>query len=47
MDVFLCIHIVTYIFIVTIVCVVLHFTIKNLYIGGFKSMQRTHMICRF
>ena len=32
---FLCIHIVTYIFIVAIVCVLLHFTNNNLYIGGF------------
>ena len=35
MDVFLCIHIVTDIFIVTIVRVLLHFKNKNLYIGGF------------
>ena len=35
MDVLLCIHIVTCIFIVAIVCVLLHFTKNNLYIGGF------------
>ena len=35
MDVFWCIHIVTYIFIIAIVCVLLHFTKNNLYIGGF------------
>ena len=47
MDFFLRIHIVTYIFIVAIVCVLLHFTNKNLYIGGLLSMRRTHVIFRF
>ena len=44
---FLHIHIVTYIFIVAIVSVLLHFTTKNLYIGGLLSMRRTHVIFRF
>ena len=35
MDDFLCIHIVTYIFIVAIVCVLLHFTKKKLVYRGF------------
>ena len=47
MDGFLCIHIVTYIFIVAIVRVLLHFTNKNLYIWDFLSMQQTQVILGF
>ena len=42
---FLCIHIVTCIYIIETACVLLNFTNKeNLYIGSFLSILRTHMI---
>jgi len=45
--IFLRIHIVTCIFIIEIVRVLLNFTRKNLYIGGFWSMLRTHVVLGF